>query len=60
MAELHQSVKDSIEATKVEYKQLGRSGLRVSIPILGAMSLGDERWMDWVLGEEKVFFSQQI
>lgn len=54
MAELPQSVKDSIEATKVEYKQLGKSGLRVSVPILGAMSFGDDRWMNWVLGEEKV------
>ena len=54
MAELPQSVKDSIEATKVDFKQLGQSGLRVSVPILGAMSFGDEKWMDWVLGEEKV------
>lgn len=54
MAELPQSVKDSIEATKVDYKQLGNSGLRVSVPILGAMSFGDEEWMDWVVGKEKV------
>lgn len=57
MAELPQSVKDSIGTTKVEYKQLGQSGLRVSVPILGAMSFGDEEWMDWVLGEEKVNIS---
>ena len=29
---------------KVEYKQLGKSGLRVSVPILGAMGIGDPRW----------------
>ncbi|KAL2057447.1 hypothetical protein ABVK25_002500 [Lepraria finkii] len=53
MAELPKSVKESIEATKAEYKQLGKSGLRVSVPILGALSFGDERWQPWVLGEEK-------
>lgn len=37
-----------------EYRQLGKSGLRVSVPILGAMSIGDPRWMDWVIGEEEV------
>ena len=54
MAELPQSVKTSIEATKVDYRQLGKSGLRVSVPILGAMSFGDAEWMDWVISEEKV------
>ena len=54
MADMPQSVTDSIEATKVEYRQLGQSGLRVSVPILGAMSFGDEEWMDWVVGEEMV------
>ena len=29
---------------RVEYRQLGKSGLRVSVPILGAMSFGDKRW----------------
>jgi aryl-alcohol dehydrogenase-like predicted oxidoreductase len=31
----------SIEETKVEYAQLGSSGLRVSVPILGAMLLNN-------------------
>lgn len=31
----------SLESTKVSYTQLGRSGLRVSVPILGAMSFGE-------------------
>ncbi|EGO03509.1 hypothetical protein SERLA73DRAFT_175017 [Serpula lacrymans var. lacrymans S7.3] len=35
----------------VEYRQLGKSGLRVSVPILGAMSFGDPRWLPWVLDE---------
>ncbi|KAL8926844.1 MAG: hypothetical protein Q9208_002653 [Pyrenodesmia sp. 3 TL-2023] len=36
-----------------EYKQLGKSGLRVSVPILGAMSFGDKRWMPWVIEEDE-------
>ena len=60
MAGLPQSVQDSIEATKVDYRQLGKSGLRVSVPILGAMSFGDQKWMDWVLEEDKVPFGPLI
>ncbi|KAI9886537.1 MAG: hypothetical protein M1823_001648 [Watsoniomyces obsoletus] len=48
-----QSVKDSVEASKAEYRKLGKSGLKVSVPILGAMSFGDPGWQPWVLGEEK-------
>ncbi|EGO03510.1 hypothetical protein SERLA73DRAFT_175018 [Serpula lacrymans var. lacrymans S7.3] len=33
----------------IEYRQLGKSGLRVSVPIIGAMSYGDSRWSPWVL-----------
>ncbi|KAG9312650.1 Aldo keto reductase [Chiua virens] len=29
---------------KVEYRMLGKSGLRVSVPILGAMSFGSPKW----------------
>ncbi|KAL8644518.1 MAG: hypothetical protein Q9210_007216, partial [Variospora velana] len=36
-----------------EYKQLGKSGLRVSVPILGAMSFGDKRWAPWVIEEDE-------
>ena len=39
---------------KAEYRQLGRSGLRVSVPILGAMSIGDRQWADWVIEEKEV------
>ncbi|KAK7047657.1 hypothetical protein VNI00_006425 [Paramarasmius palmivorus] len=38
---------------QVQYRQLGSSGLRVSVPILGAMSFGDTRWQPWVIDEEK-------
>lgn len=31
-------LKASFEATKVSYKQLGKSGLRVSVPIFGCVS----------------------
>lgn len=30
------------QASKAMYRQLGKSGLRVSVPILGAMSIGKE------------------
>ncbi|EDN05415.1 predicted protein [Histoplasma mississippiense (nom. inval.)] len=39
--------------TKVEYVQLGSSGLRVSSPILGGMSIGHKEWQAWVVEEEE-------
>ncbi|MCJ1372259.1 hypothetical protein MMC20_003482 [Loxospora ochrophaea] len=51
--EIPVAVREMIESSKAEYKQLGKSGLRVSVPILGAMSFGDARWSPWVLDEEK-------
>ena len=47
-------LKNSLEATKCEYRRLGNSGLKVSVPILGAMGFGNRQWMDWVMEEEKV------
>lgn len=47
------AIKKSLEATKAEYKQLGKCGLRVSVPIFGAMSFGSPDWQSWVLDEEK-------
>lgn len=41
-----------LKESKAEYKQLGKSGLRVSVPILGAMSIGSSKWQPWVLDEE--------
>ncbi|KAK3725125.1 hypothetical protein LTR37_000636 [Vermiconidia calcicola] len=43
----------SINATKAEYKRLGTSGLRVSVPILGSMSFGSKQWQPWVIEEDE-------
>lgn len=46
----------SFDATKVTYARLGSSGLRVSVPILGAMSFGSKAWQPWVVdNEEEVY-----
>ncbi|KAF2459005.1 NADP-dependent oxidoreductase domain-containing protein [Lineolata rhizophorae] len=37
----------SIAETKAKYVRLGKSGLRISVPILGAMSLGAKNWAQW-------------
>lgn len=52
--EMHPSLKESVQHSKAEYVNLGKSGLMVSIPIFGAMSIGHPDWADWVLDEEKV------
>ena len=44
---------DKPNVPKAEYKQLGKSGLRVSVPILGCMSFGDKRWQKWVIEEDE-------
>lgn len=49
-----ESLKASVEGSKAEYVQLGKTGLRVSIPIFGAMSIGQPEWAPWVIDEEKV------
>uniref|UniRef100_D8Q4S2 NADP-dependent oxidoreductase domain-containing protein n=1 Tax=Schizophyllum commune (strain H4-8 / FGSC 9210) TaxID=578458 RepID=D8Q4S2_SCHCM len=43
-----------MSAPSAKYVQLGKSGLRISVPILGAMSYGNPKWasMQWVLDEE--------
>jgi len=51
--ELPKEFTESLEASKCEYVQLGKSGLRVSIPILGAMSIGDPAWAPWIITEDK-------
>ncbi|KAF2472342.1 Aldo/keto reductase [Lindgomyces ingoldianus] len=43
----------SIQATKAEFRLLGRSGLRVSNPIFGGAQVGTSQWLPWVLDEEK-------
>lgn len=52
-ASMPPSLKLSVESTKVSYTQLGKSGLRVSVPILGAMSFGSKDWADWVVDDEQ-------
>jgi hypothetical protein len=47
-------LQQSLEDTKVEYRQLGKSGLRVSVPILGCMGFGDSQAIPWALDEDKV------
>jgi hypothetical protein len=47
-------LKQSVQATKAEFRLLGRSGLRVSNPILGGLQIGSPKWFPWVLDEEKV------
>jgi aryl-alcohol dehydrogenase-like predicted oxidoreductase len=47
------SLQSSLDATKVEYIQLGSSGLRVSMPILGTMGIGSKEWMAWTMEEEE-------
>jgi aryl-alcohol dehydrogenase-like predicted oxidoreductase len=42
---------DQKNLPQVEYRRLGKSGLRVSVPILGAMSFGSLQQMDWVIEE---------
>ncbi|ESK89708.1 aldo-keto reductase [Moniliophthora roreri MCA 2997] len=42
-------------AKPVEYRRLGKSGLKVSVPILGAMSYGSPNWFphNWIMNEEQ-------
>jgi hypothetical protein len=47
------SLQNSVNATKVEYVQLGSSGLRVSTPILGTMGIGSKDWQNWVMEEDE-------
>lgn len=42
-----------LKESKAEYRQLGKSGLKVSVPIFGAMSIGDKSWQPWVIDEEE-------
>ncbi|KIV96716.1 hypothetical protein PV10_00543 [Exophiala mesophila] len=48
-----EALRASLESTKAEYRRLGKSGLRISVPILGAMSFGDPDWQSWVVNEDK-------
>lgn len=39
--------------TKMEYTRLGKSGLKISKVIFGAMSFGSSEWQDWVINEDE-------
>lgn len=54
MSDTKDPVLESIAQTKATYKRLGKSGLRVSVPIFGAMSFGHPDWQPWVIEEDKV------
>ncbi|OBT64633.1 hypothetical protein VE03_06313 [Pseudogymnoascus sp. 23342-1-I1] len=43
----------ALEQSKAEYVNLGKSGLRVSVPILGAMSFGSRETLPWVIEEDE-------
>ena len=49
-----QGLQQALDNTKVEYRQLGKSGLRISNPIFGCMSFGDRRTLEWVIEEDEV------
>ncbi|ENH69232.1 hypothetical protein FOC1_g10004766 [Fusarium oxysporum f. sp. cubense race 1] len=52
----HGYVKDLLiqpQATCMGYNRLGRSGLKISKVILGAMSYGSRDWLKWVLEEDE-------
>lgn len=53
MSDVSDPILASIAKTKAEYVRLGKSGLYVSVPILGAMSLGHKDWQPWVIEEEE-------
>jgi hypothetical protein len=52
-SQLPESLAKSIANSKAEYRQLGKSGLRVSVPIFGAMSIGHKAWMPWLVEEQE-------
>lgn len=54
LAKVPQSLTASLKRSKAEYRRLGNSGLRVSNPILGGLTLGSSQWLPWVLNEDKV------
>lgn len=51
--ELPPLLNESRNKTKVSYKRLGSSGLWVSAPILGGMSIGSSEFGSWILEEDK-------
>jgi hypothetical protein len=50
--QLPKSLAESIENSKAEYRKLGKSGLRDSVPIFRAMSIGHKDWIPWLAEEQ--------
>ncbi|SPN96479.1 probable aldo-keto reductase [Cephalotrichum gorgonifer] len=48
-APLPPGLQESLAGTHVDYRRVGASGLRVSTPIVGCMSIGNKEWADWVI-----------
>ncbi|KAL0064768.1 hypothetical protein AAF712_008315 [Marasmius tenuissimus] len=42
-------------SVKAHYIRLGRTGLRVSVPVLGTMGIGNPEWIPGTLNEEQAF-----
>lgn len=42
---------------RASYQRLGNSGFRVSVPILGGMSIGSSAWAPWLPDEKNVLLS---
>jgi hypothetical protein len=59
-SELPASLKTSLEASKCEYRRLGNSGLKVSVPIFGCMSFGDDKAQSWALNEDEVSYTSNV
>lgn len=53
MADMNDPFLRSVSETKAKYVRLGKSGLYVSVPILGTMSFGNKDWQPWVIEEEE-------
>ncbi|KAL8952965.1 MAG: hypothetical protein Q9222_001141 [Ikaeria aurantiellina] len=53
MTDTEDPIYRSIAQTKAKYVRLGKSGLHVSVPILGAMSIGHKAWQPWVIEERE-------
>ncbi|KAE8367931.1 NADP-dependent oxidoreductase domain-containing protein [Aspergillus caelatus] len=47
------ALRKSIENSKCGYRRLGNSGLKVSVPIFGCMSLGNSNSMSWTIDEDE-------
>lgn len=54
LARVPKSLADSVRRTRAEVRQLGKSGLRISNPILGGAHVGDSRWLPWTLNRDEV------